>query len=184
MKKSIDDITFVLLEREYEEYSNEESYSQRVVNYSELNENERESIAKHCELSYSKSSHEYEKSLRNALNNLNKNIIKKVLKEFGYLPAHVAEKINDVSVDVSNFYKKNCHGSFNPIDIKEYYTERAFKDDGPLYCRVTLSKNHPFEKAKRKYKKELDDKKQKAKERKKQREIEKAKKLLESEGRI
>jgi hypothetical protein len=179
---SIRDVTFVVTEMD--EYDDAEPY-QKVLGTSELTKEQFAKIAHLTGHQVIKSQWDYQDDLRKALENLNKNSAKKILKENGYLPANEAEKVGKMTVDASQLYTKGNYGDrFNPVDMNNYSTENAIKSDGPLYCKVILPSTHPFMVARKEYNRKKEEKRKKAQEKKKQREIEKAKKLLEKEGEI
>lgn len=143
----------------------------------ELSEFEKEEIVKRLETPpYQKNDYELANDLRNTLERLNKNTIKKILREFGYGPFNVAEKIDNITVETDKFYYKSSSlyfSNFNPT----YFNKKVY-DASKYYAEIKFGENHPFSKAKKKYLKEKREKLEKQKEKRKQREIEKAKKLL------
>jgi hypothetical protein len=101
------------------------------------------------------------------------------LRKLGYLPANKAEKIPEIEVLVENGVYFNSHNSFSPVSKKDHYYEQALRHAGDFYMQVKFSSNHPFSIAKRNFERQQLKLKEEKAEKKKQREIQKARKILE-----
>jgi len=113
--------------------------------------------------------------------NLSNSQWEKYLKQIGYAPTLKAEKIPELKVLVENgIYWDSTYNTFSPIKSKDsYFYDKALKHKGKFFVEVEFSNQHPFAIAK----KNVESKEQKLKEekaaKKKEREIQKARKLLE-----
>lgn len=103
----------------------------------------------------------------------------KYVKDLGYLPATRIEKIPEATiVEPNRLYYNNIYGNFSPCGKSSYNEQEALKST-KYYVQVELSDKHPFSIARKNFLKKKEEEKQERLEKKKAKEIEKAKKLLQ-----
>ena len=106
------------------------------------------------------------------------------VKKLGYEPATRIKKIPEVEIDNPNYLLYNAGSrieAFCPSRAgqKEYYYDKAVQYQGDLYVKVNLPNTHPFMQARARFQKKKEAEAVERAEKKRLRQIEKAKKLLE-----
>jgi hypothetical protein len=104
------------------------------------------------------------------------------LKKIGYAPMLKAQKVPELEVLTENgIYWNSSYNTFSPVNKNDHYYHQALKHQGKFFVEVKFTNQHPFAVDK----KNLEAKDRKIKEekaaKKKERALEKARKLLESE---
>lgn len=186
MSDSAIKIIFSHVETNYNDYGNS-VYSDVVLDVSSISElTPTQKDALFAELNDANIFRESDilEHLRQAKSVLSKRKFDAEMLKLGYLPIVKAKKIPEINVDPSTIYYRE-NGYLRSFDITKnnYEMESALKSKSDIYfAQIDFDENHPFMKMREKYKNEQEEKKIKSLEKKRLRDIKRAKKILKENG--
>lgn len=105
-------------------------------------------------------------------------------QKLGYYPSTRIKNIPELEIENPNhlFYNAGCRvEAFSPAKSgqKDYYYDKALQYQGDLYVKVNVPNNHPFMQARARLQKKKEAEAAEKAEKRRLKQIEKAKKLLE-----